>query len=390
MSRPIHLLVNDRPLLGVRTGVGRYLEQLFAAWPQDTVDRIETVCGRVTRSVWRRDAFDGVLASLAPLQLRPLSSLQVQPDCPVSGDTRRGAMRWGYGVAAGARVRTWLTRGGVYFEPNHIPVAPAPHVVVTMHDLSILDVPQYHPADRVRSWEGRFMRGLEWADRFICVSRATGTRLVALGGVDASRIEVIYPGATWTQAPPGWTPTECRKRLGLPDRYVVCLGTIEPRKNHSILLDALQTAIGGDVPQLLLLGSEGWGDERFWSSIVQHASAPRVLLAGHVTDEQAMAALIGSCGLVFPSHYEGFGLPPLEAMSLGRRVAVSTAPSLVEVVGNEGEVVDPADAEGWSKAMVALGDRDAEAEQRAVVQARKFDWPEAARRHRETFAGVVK
>ncbi|GAB4383983.1 MAG: hypothetical protein Kow0022_05180 [Phycisphaerales bacterium] len=384
-DRPLRLLVNDRPLLGVRTGVGRYLEQLLAAWPSDAGDRIRMLCTRVP-SVPRPTNVE--LDALTPLQIEPLSKLRPRPENEAIGSVRRAALRWGYDLWAGAGVRVRGRRAGVYFEPNHIPVAPTGRVVATIHDLSIIDVPQFHPPDRVRAWERRFRCRLAWVDRFICVSHATAGRLRDNCGVERSRIEVIHPGPTWTQSPKGWTPHACRQRLGLPERYIVCLGTLEPRKNHRVLLDAIRTGSGGEVPTLLLLGPIGWGDERFWSSLVHHPAAPRVLYAGRVSDGQALAALIGSCGLVYPSHYEGFGLPPLEAMSLGRRVVVSSAPSLLEVVGEAGQVVDPSDADGWARAMHSLGDRDAQAEAKASRRAQQFSWRTAARLHRQTFQRV--
>jgi len=279
---------------------------------------------------------------------------------------------------------------GVFWEPNHIPLATTRPMVTTIHDLSVIEIPQCHPPDRVRVWEAHFERLLAHTDRFICVSRATGDAMMRCFGISPQRIRVVHLAPTWASRPDGWSGTACRAAIGLPVDSVVHVGTIEPRKNIKTLLDAAHIRFRrGEPGRLVLLGGLGWGNRRFWAQLLEHPAAEHVLWADAPGDEQVLAALIGSRGLVCPSFYEGFGLPPLEAMAIGRRAVISTAPSLVEIAGPAALQLAPRDIEGWAEAMGMLLENDPAAERAARAQAQRFTWARTAHRHAETFAELA-
>ncbi|GJM20063.1 MAG: hypothetical protein DHS20C14_22760 [Phycisphaeraceae bacterium] len=198
-------------------------------------------------------------------------------------------------------------------------------------------------------------------------------------GAPRDKTRVIHLAPRWSRpaTPPAPVP-------GVPERYLVHLGTIEPRKNVAVLLDALASMPESERPTLLLVGRPGWGPPAFWESLTSHPMAEYVCHTGYVTDAQARALVAGASGLVCPSVYEGFGLPALEAMALGVPVAASTAPSLVEVVADAAPTLDPHDANAWADAMRAMinhgAQRDAHIE-RGIARAAEFSWSKASAEH---------
>jgi alpha-1,3-rhamnosyl/mannosyltransferase len=172
----------------------------------------------------------------------------------------------------------------------------------------------------------------------------------------------------------------------LPPRYLLCLGTIEPRKNILRLLDAyhrLPRSWRGANP-LILAGMPGWGAESFWTTLRDHPVAPEVLRTGFLTDAQVAGLVRCAKALLYPSLYEGFGLPPLEAMALGVPTAVSTTPAVREVCAGASLLVDPEDVEAWSQVMVRISSQGAERDrliEQGWERARQFQWSRVAERH---------
>lgn len=382
----LRITFNDRHLGPRPTGIGRYLERVLTHWPTDREDRLRGLAGSLVgrRRIERASsslAVEPSLAAVAPLNLVPLS--QIRPPRETSVGTRRTALlRRGHALATATASRLLHPWTDVHFEPDHIPMARLRPTVTTIHDLSVLERPDSHPIERVRTWTRWFEQRLDWSDRFICVSHATAAAMRTVAGVEDARLDVVHLGPTWPSIPEGWTADGCRRALGLSATAVIHLGTLQPRKNIRVLLDALTShADRGGPAELVLLGGLGWGPGTFWRELIEHPAAARVRWAGYADDAQVLAALIAGRGLVCPSHYEGFGLPPLEAMRLGRRAIVSSAPSLIEVVGDAGDVLDPDDSAAWSASFDRLMDDDPEAEARGLVRSRAFEWRETASRH---------
>ena len=177
VDKGLSVVVNDRPLLGKRTGVGRYLEGVLSGWPGG-VDRPRGVVGGVGalgggEAVRVRPGY-GTVESLAPLRLCPLSELRPKADGRVG--VGRGLRRKGYALAARSALRVKRQSGSVVWEPNHHPLVesrPDSAVVTTIHDLSVVTRPEFHPPDRVRAWERALARTLDRTARFIGVSEAT-------------------------------------------------------------------------------------------------------------------------------------------------------------------------------------------------------------------------
>lgn len=275
----------------------------------------------------------------------------------------------------------WQDRPDVVFVPAHaLPVwFPGP-AVVTVHDLGYHYFPEAHP------WLARTY--LEWstpasarrATLIIADSEATRRDLVRLYHVSENKIRVIYPGAdpTLRRVDSAEVRARLREKYGLPERYLLFLGTLQPRKNIGRLVAAYRRSGLWETEQigLALGGARGWLYNPAWT-----AGVPGVVETGYIADEDVAGLYSGALALVFPSLYEGFGFPVLEAMQCGLPVITSNTSSLPEVAGNAALLVDPLSEDAIVEAMQALV-RDEALRERLVQagyeQARQFTWERAA------------
>lgn len=389
------VLMNDRTVRGPRTGIPLYLTSILGNWPHDAEVRLDGFFNEILlrRSIPTDQFVFGALENLTPINDRPLSRLNVPPSIRDQQTPQyRLLARRLYGGMFGAFSR--LGRYSIYFEPNNLAICRADRVVATMFDLSVVELPHCHPASRVRTWQQGLDNALKWTDHWIAISQATADAMHRVLSVPFDRISVIPLASRWPAPPSNWTPMAVRQRLGLPDRYFVYVGTLEPRKNIEVLLDAyalLPEQTRRTTP-LYLVGAMGWGEDSYWRKILNHPMAPFVRTTSYLSDDQAIGIVLGSRGLLYPSLYEGFGLPPLEAMSLGAPTAVSTAPSLREVCGDDAIVIDPHDVDGWAEAMNRLSDDGSERDtlvHRGLDRSRDFSWRKTAQQHHDLFHSIA-
>lgn len=272
----------------------------------------------------------------------------------------------------------------LYHEPNLIPfVVPLP-TVVTVHDLSVLLFPQWHPVERVKRYEQAFARGVGSAAHILVDSHAVRAEALRILGLNPNRVTTVYCGIAAGFGPqsPGQI-AEVRRRLHLPDRYLLYVGTIEPRKNLTTLLRAycdLPSPLRDQCP-LVLGGSWGWKSEPERELFESEGRHRGVRYLGYVADEDLPGLYAGAEALFYPSHYEGFGLPPIEMMACGGAAIVSTAAAIREVVGSQAPLIEPDDLVGWREAMRrTITDRDYLASYRrgAIAHASRFNWDSAA------------
>lgn len=240
-----------------------------------------------------------------------------------------------------------------HFTNGIAPLRPRMPFVLTVHDLSIMRMPRAHPLRRL-ALVPLMLSAVKRAARVIVPSAATASELSALLGVASSRIAVIPLAARQMrgQRPPSRIVHE----LGLtPRRYIVAIGTLEPRKNHVRLIRAFER-VASDRPDLslVLVGARGWRDRELRQVLRSSSARSRIRVAGHVDDAAVSALLASSAAMAYPSLYEGFGLPILEAMAGGAPVVTSNVSSMREVAGNAAVLVDPLDV-----ASIASGLRQA-------------------------------
>lgn len=256
--------------------------------------------------------------------------------------------------------------------------------VFTLHDLIFLRYPQYHlPYNRwyLSLAMPRFLRA---ADMIVTPSECSRQDAIKFYSLPESKIKVIYEAA----APHFQPATDAieLKRVGqkynLPARFMLHVGTIEPRKNLTRLLDAFQSLLV-DHPdlKLVLVGKKGWLYDSFFQRLQALGLQECVIFPGYVAEADLPAFYhLAEC-FVFPSLYEGFGLGPLEAMACGTPVVASNAASLPEVVGNAGLLIDPADTAALATALrrvLADAPLRADLKQRSIARAGQFSWQNAA------------
>ncbi len=263
------------------------------------------------------------------------------------------------------------------------PVASTCPFIVTVHDLSFLFYPHSFRPLR-RSYLRLFARiSVRRARRVIAVSESTKRDLVETYGISPAKIDVVHNGVDGSFQPlPSDQVAAFRRQKGLPDRFVLFVGTLEPRKNIVGLLDAYAKLPEGRPP-LVLVGGKGWFYDEIFCRVEALGLNNEVRFAGFVPTEELPLWFNAADLFVYPSMYEGFGLPPLEAMACGTAVITSTTSSLPEVVGQAGQLVDPTDSDALAAAMSkVLGDRDLRREMEAagLEQAAGFSWGEAARK----------
>jgi len=277
-------------------------------------------------------------------------------------------------------------KGRLLFSPSNTGPLSVRRQVVTIHDVATLDHPEaFNP--RFAAWY-RFLipRLANRVRRVITISEFTKQRLLAYVPVEEERVVVIYNGVDQRFRP--HTPesiTQVRKPLGLPGkRYVLSVGTLEPRKNIPRLIQAWARIVDKlpDDIWLVLAGQEGRGDLYARLSGL-NMLPPRVHLTGYVPDELLPALYAGAMVFVFPSLYEGFGLPPLEAMASGVPVLTGNRTSLPEIVGDAGMMVDPTSVDQIAEGLLSLIQDETlrlELRRKGLDRAAQFSWDKTAQK----------
>lgn len=235
----------------------------------------------------------------------------------------------------------------VYHEPNYILKPFGGPSVTTIHDLSHLHYPEHHPAERVRFLEKNLDATLNRADHVITDSEFVKRELVELVGADEGKITSIPLGvsdAFRTRSPE--VLMRNLSRYGLqPGRYLLSVATLEPRKNITSVLDAylmLDESLRQQYP-LVLVGAGGWRNSGLKKRIDTLVTKGEVIYLGHVPEVDLPLVYAGARGFVYIPLYEGFGLPPLEAIASGVPALVSNVSSIPEVVGSDALLVNPLD-----------------------------------------------
>jgi glycosyltransferase involved in cell wall biosynthesis len=271
--------------------------------------------------------------------------------------------------------------------------------IVTIHDLTARLYPEHHT--HLHRWYERFAVPIftRRAHAVITDSASTRQDLMRILPVPAEKIKVVHLGVDHTRFQPH-PPAQARARiqaaLGIDQPYFLAVGTREPRKNLAVLLHAyalLLGRLGTRTPQLVLTGAKGWGHDAASSLAQSHELQGRVLLPGYVSDDLLPDLYAGASAFVYPSLYEGFGLPILEAMACGVPVITSNTSSMPEVAEGAALLVTPSDVEAIAAAMHRIFEDDALAlhlRNSGRQRAQRFTWQRTAHETLQVYADVLE
>jgi glycosyltransferase involved in cell wall biosynthesis len=274
---------------------------------------------------------------------------------------------------------------------------PVP-VVVTVHDISFVEHPEYFPPGR--AWQLRFTAGktLRRASRILTISEFSRQRISRAFGIDPADIAVTPLAAQDHFAPMDRAEAveRMRVRLGIGRPFVLNVGDLQPRKNQVGLVRAFAELLKAEpaLPHVLVLaGKETWDSGRVGEEIRRCGLTDRVVRTGFVPEEELVSLYNAADLFVFPSFYEGFGLPVIEAMACGRPVICSSAGALPEVADRAAILVDPHDPSQLVRAMrevLADAGLRQQLERLSLVRAGGFSWRETARKTLDVYYGVVE
>lgn len=367
-EKPLLLALNATALLSPQTGMGRYVKELARALAQLNV-RISYF-----------DAINGWTATPpANLPAAPATTLRFLNKLPGVRDFSMLLQQARF--TAGLRQNRPL----LYHEPNYLAFRFNGPTIVTAHDASWIRYPDAHPAQRVRNMNRRFPASLARAQRIIVDSNFVAGEVNELFGVSRDRIRTVPLGVSPSFRPMSSAETlPVCKQLGLEHgRYVLTVGTLEPRKNLISLIRAFRCLphdFSREYP-LVLAGMPGWRHEETDRELALLERDGLLRVLGPVSEE-ALPSLYAAAKLfVYPSIYEGFGLPPLEAMASGTPVIVSDRASLPEVVGEAGLCIDPYDIEAMANAIRSTLEDSGRLKIMAETgsrRARQFSWQRCA------------
>ena len=268
--------------------------------------------------------------------------------------------------------------------------------VVTIYDLTFLLFPQYHPRSRVMVFKSFFSRSLEVADRIIAISENTKRDLMHLMQVPEEKIVVTPLAAGEIFGPVSLHEANTVLSLyGITFKgYFLYVGTIEPRKNLMRLIKAFEIFCSSSSKPLTLViaGRSGWLNSDFYQALESSPWKPKIRVLGYVPESYLPALYSGAVAMVYPSLYEGFGLPPLEAMACGTPVITSNNSSLPEVIGTAGILVDPLEITEIAEALLKVAadfSLQEELKQKGLHRAKLFSWEETAKRTLGVYESVL-
>ena len=369
-TSPLRVAIDATSLLGARSGIGHV-----------TAGLIDGLAGRP----------DDVTLVPYGVTRAPAAQLSAELPAGLEGRTTRIPARALFTIwrrAEQPRIERWTGPVDLVHGTNFVvPPSRAPEIV-TVHDLTFFHSPELCRSDV--SHYGDLIRAAIRRGATVHVgSDFVGAEVREAFGVGPERVRRVYYGI----APTAGGDASAGRRLVGADRYVLALGTIEPRKNLPALVRAFDRVAAGDAELVLAIGgSDGWGLADFDAAVARAAHGDRVRRLGYVGERQRRDLLAGTRVLAFPSLYEGFGHPPLEAMGAGVPVVAADTGSLPEALGDAALLVDPHDDDALAGAIeLILGDETVRSGliARGYEQVERYSWDECYRNMLDLYREVA-
>lgn len=395
MRHDLRVLVNAESLIHPLTGIGKYAQALVSEFV-DMLGPEKVDCYRFGALGPAREMLDAFNAANSHSVARQTARMRVLgwvAQHSVFPYLAHQFMQQRRFRAAGSR----LSPGTIYHEPNYILKPWAGPCVATVHDLSTFRYPHHHPRSRVDFVGRNLQRTLSHADRVITDSQLVRDELIERFDVAPEKVRAIHLGVASSFRPiVEKTGAAWIERFGLNwHGYTLCLATFEPRKNLGELIDAferLPARLQAAFP-LVVAGAAGWGSNVSGQRLARLVREGRAVNLGYVPENSLPALLSGAALFVFPSLYEGFGLPVLEAMACGTPVVTSRGSAMAEFAEHAAALVDPEDADELAGEMERLledGGAREELATRGLVRAAALTWRRCAEAHLEVYEEAVK
>ncbi len=383
MSGKVRLVVDDSAAFNQGAGIGRYARNIVPAAARHLLQTDLTLWYAPSAAGTARFA-DRTLAAFAgedrptvrrgPLSRRRIDQLWFRAGIPVP-------------------LRLLAGPADLIYSPDFTapPDRQTPRIV-TIHDLSFLICPERAPAPLRRYLSAVVPAQVANAARVLAVSELTRTDLIERLNTHPARVTVVPNGVEerFFQSVP--LDESTRRQLGLPANYLLTVGTLEPRKNHTTLFAALQLLPHWcDLP-LVVAGRLGWDYAPILRAAEPLRQSGRVILLDYVAEEMLPGLYAGAAAMIYPSWYEGFGLPVLEALAAGVPVVAADVPALREVAGDTALFAPPASAEALSEAIehtLDAGQQSAAERERRRQRARRYSWDDAGRKLAVVLAEVA-
>ncbi len=365
LDLPLRLAIDGRVLVMKPTGIGRYARSLLRAMALTRGKRLKAVFFTHRRimdhSFWPGTLDQRVLRFPDPMLLRPWWDERLLPQA----------------------IEEDRETFDLYFSPlSVIPAKLKMPSVATVHDLAFLRFPEVQPWKYRFYWRRAMKRTVAQATRLIAVSHSTRRDLAGFYPGAEEKTTVVHEAPDPQYLKPQAEQAESSEQMRSLGRYFLMVGTVEPRKNYTFLLRIIEQvfqAPGCEDLKLVIAGGAGWSSTQLERQMA--ALGDRLVWLDYVEFTHLPALYRGALALVFPTLYEGFGLPTVEAMAVGTPVVASNVSSLPEVVGSGGLLL-PLDREKpWVENLVRIAASEPlrrEMSERAITQARQFSWEKAA------------
>jgi glycosyltransferase involved in cell wall biosynthesis len=375
----MHIGIDGLPLTAAKTGVGHYTFELARALAKiDPASQFEIV---YPSTYPRLNGWDG----------------KFLPDNLRLERVKGGLLSrhwWSIGLPRYIRRHKFDLFHGTNYD---VPLLRRSATVVTIHDLSQLLHPETHKRRSVARARRRLPFMARTADAVITPTESVLREVCQHLQIDSEKLFAIPEAARGCFRPLPFAETvDVRRRLGIGDDFLLTVGTLEPRKNLSVLVNAFEKVVRArpqSKTQLVIAGGQGWLSSPLFAAIEKSPVRERILLTGYLQDED-LRALYAACRVfIYPSLYEGFGLPPLEAMACGAPVLASRIPALVETAGSAALLFDPQDPGDLAQKIIALaGNENARRELSIAGQQRaaEFSWERTARGTLQVYAEAVR
>ena len=370
------IIVNAIPITGLTTGISRCLRNMYQA-----MSRLNGV--KVFYFNGNKVSQEMPPAARPKRWIKNASFIWKLPDLAVFVLRSVHWMRYEYLLQRAVRRGNFDLYHETAFVPARINLIPS---VYTIYDLSLIQFRNKHPKERVWFHDFFFPRRIRYANHVLTISEFIKNEIHEILGLEPDRVTAVplAPDPCFSLQKPEIVK-KTLSALNLPEKYFLFVGSLEPRKNLGLIVEAM--ARQKDSVHLVLAGWKGWGDKS-WLSQAPPALKKKIITPGYVDDHTLVSLYTGALGFIYPSLYEGFGLPVLEAMACGCPVICSDAASLPEVADDAAMYINPQDPDTLKHAMEKVS-TDPKLRQdlrrRGLRRAACFSWKKTAEKTLELF-----